>query len=200
MRHTEDALQHRSQILPCTLHNLLQRTAHLIPKSRTRDRLGIEWKAHSAKTRVKVKLGPDSNPWTTRTAVKLRGVGTSKRQHDLMNIGYRAWQNIVGGVSSAVADRDGPHWFVDISQCCSREPWGPGLPTLGCKTCIYSYHFDKILTGQCHASAMGWSSDTVWNVVTELAQKRLVGNAIFLPNLAVALGALIANERLAIWH
>ena len=114
----------------------------------------------------------------------------SPRCRDMIELGWAA---------RPVARRGLP-WFCNVSQCCTRRPWGATLKTLCTNTRIWSYSQNRMLEGADYYTLQGfpigeWSFEDV-----SVHQLNLMSaEGMFLPNLAVLMLAIFLSPS-APWH
>jgi hypothetical protein len=91
------------------------------------------------------------------------------------------------------------HFFVDVSQCVSRSPWGRP-PSLCRRTCTFSFEGSFCLTGADELMALGFGERISYNHgMTDFAIKDLAGEAFAAPCAAMVLQALFLNKSAPWW-
>ena len=96
-----------------------------------------KWKSQSAQLRDKHQFSIEAGPWTTRPGVKLNGVVSTPRQHDILDLAYLMRCRALGhGCSNAEIIKG---LWANPSQSLARKPWSTslGTPTTGAE--LYSF-------------------------------------------------------------
>jgi len=113
----------------------------------------VVWQRHSSQARDACGLPRDSSPWSDR-GVKLTGVGTSERKVDLVNVGFGARMHECGRAKTC-QDIITNFW-VDLGVSISRRPWSQKLRAIHKNSQLYSYQYDRCLTGCDCMQIHGW--------------------------------------------
>jgi hypothetical protein len=126
-----------------------------------------------------------------------KGVPASGRFFDVMNL---AWISRMRERGSESLSRDDlkKSFFANLSQCCTREPWGKP-PTLCRGTLLFSFEAGLLFTPSDHLQCLGLGNALSYGHSLSNADCRsLAGEAFSAPVVASALQAFFLN-RLAPW-
>jgi hypothetical protein len=154
------------------------------------------WVASSKLQRTRIGksgISPSYRPWTNNPGEpkKLWEVPRSSRHMDLVDV---AW------ASRDVTARDMP-FFTDISQDVAWRPWGPRPPCLTTSSIVFDFQADQIWSPCAKLAAHGWPVADV--LIPSSFQGRdlddLVGESMYLPNVAAVLLAIYLNPLSPWW-
>jgi hypothetical protein len=156
------------------------------------------WNSHSAAVRAKHKLPKNSSPWTSRPQTQLRGVSSSARVEDTLNVAFSIARNNMppeSKTSDVVKDL-----FCDFSQGIQRRPWG-AMKTFCTSSMPYSFEGNRLISGYGGLRALGWPESCLDPAKTSMTMARdLCGDAFSLPNAAQVMFAVYGNPHAPWWR
>ena len=120
-----------------------------------------QWLQHSSRVRTALGIPRDAMPWSD-LGKKLHGVGDCSRKHDLINVAWAARVREVQG--GAPLTRLVSIVWCDLSQSVVRKPWGLKLRSFKGRAQIYSYEFDRVLSGVDCMKVHGWPQSMLSHV------------------------------------
>ena len=131
-----------------------------------------------------IVLGADR--WSNTHA--LHGVPKAERYTSLIDIAWELHKKRVG------RDDDNA-LFCDISQNLERLPFSPHCRALTRSSLIYSFRFDRVLTGKDHLSLLGFKPARFSNLdeLSQKVQKDLAGDAMSPASVGFAMMILIVS-------
>jgi hypothetical protein len=103
--------------------------------------------------RTSLGLPRNSMPWT-QLGAKLRGVA-GLRKIDLVNVAWAARVNETRGQGKSTTDIKADFW-VDVSKSVLRRPWSAKLRSFKDRCQLYSFEYDRCLSGSDQMRAHGW--------------------------------------------
>ena len=112
-----------------------------------------KWQQHTSRVRTSLALARSSMPWSDLGA-KLRGVHGA-RQTDLVNVAWAARIADTRGQGKTLAQLKANYW-VDLSKTIARRPWSAKLRSFRGRCQLYSFEFDRCLSGSDLMRAYGW--------------------------------------------
>ena len=92
-------------------------------------------------------------------------------------------------------------FFADLSQCVSRTPWGTSLGTVCTSSIIYDFEKDSVISSDMLLGLMGFLPGSFdLSEVSASKQRRMIGEAIFVPNLTAAVMGVYLNPHNPLWR
>ena len=142
-----------------------------------------EWQAKSRKMRAEFKMSVNYAPWTGRkdNPPQLRGLPRSKRVVEAVNIAWGARPK---------SARTFP-WWLDVSQCISRCPYGERIPCLTTSTMLYNFQEDCLVSASDNQRLQGWPVDRVpFDCLSEAERSDIAGESMFAADVGTVLLAV----------
>ena len=108
--------------------------------------------------RVKNQIGRDTQAWTSRADVQLKGVPNVPRILDLLNVCWslRLQKRSKEKTARTTTEDLRRDLWVDLSQGVARKPLKMKPHLFRTSTINYSYEKDQALSGKEHMMLMGW--------------------------------------------
>ena len=143
-----------------------------------------------------------ARPWTSKVPIKLKGIFRgkncpSKRTLDIIDLAYGAYKFYREEAGLPVEAK--PKWFCEVGQSAERSPWSATVPAASTKAKVYYYATDQILAARQLAWLHGYPIESELLDMPEAKHKKITGNSVFLPHMAMAIIAAFLNEH-GSWH
>ena len=146
-------------------------------------------------------MSPKDFPWARRP--ETRGVPASIRQHDVINIAFKArlakcrLNNPATTIQDASAE-----FFVDVMPSIHFKAWGSGLKGLTTGSLFYSYELKRTLSVLEHYDLLGYDrSNLSISTLTRSEVADLTGNANSLLQAALVMYSIVLTVDIAgLWE
>ena len=112
------------------------------------------WQRNSSAVRNSLGLPRRSEPWSSVSAMSLKGVTKCPRQYDLVNTAWEARLKEGGGRYSAEELSQG--FWVDVSQTVLRKPWGSRLRPFRGRGHLFAFQAGRCIDGNDLMRLLGW--------------------------------------------
>ena len=153
------------------------------------------WRQHSSAVRSSLNLPRTSMPWSEAGAA-LRGIGNSERKIDLVNVAWGARVQELGQRKSV--QEMATNFWIDLGFSISRRPWSQKLRAIHKNSQLYSYQYDRCLTGDDCMQINGWPQGYVRGIPqTDLLSMAADGTS--LPMVSV-LQFVVWSNPFSDWH
>lgn len=158
-----------------------------------RNRSWRRWHSASLEARSKLGLSPDYKP-LAHEKFSFRGVPPHlERMREALEIAYAS----IPAAQRSSARSGG--FYMDLSQCVTREKWGQVIKTLYTSTILYDFAREKVCSGFENLLLQGMPAELDYSMLAESKRRQAAGEAMFAPSIASVLVAVVLSRRSPWW-